>query len=76
MQAHKQLEQVRKRVSKTLKDIQDYQKRWEDINSRGAEVANNLVNSHLRVQYRSFLSISPPTTIQSFPNPSSLIPLL
>eukprot|EP00026_Physarum_polycephalum_P009365 Phypoly_transcript_09486.p1 GENE.Phypoly_transcript_09486~~Phypoly_transcript_09486.p1 ORF type:complete len:206 (+),score=36.36 Phypoly_transcript_09486:295-912(+) len=53
MQVHKQLELVRKRVSKTLKDIQDYQKRWEDINTRGAEVANKVVNSHLRVQYLS-----------------------
>jgi len=51
MQLEKQIEQVQKRVTKAFKDIQEYQKRWEDLNTRGADMAGNLINNRLRVQY-------------------------
>lgn len=47
----KQTEHVKKKVEKVMKDMQDYQRRWEDINTRGSEIASNLVNDHLRIQY-------------------------
>lgn len=47
----KQTEQVRKRIEKIIKDTQEHQRRWDEVNTRGADVASALVNHHLRVQY-------------------------